>query len=395
MIQVTKDELKSGMVLAKSIYGENGELLLANGYTINDKVLRKLKQLELPYFWIQEEGTEFIIPEQIISDKIAYQSHEAIRQNMNVLKDMMRTQDLTSEGLGKFMEDKKKFKNILIAENVKRCVGQTIDSIIGMESVLVNLASIRTKAGFLYQHCLDVTITAIILANKFHFNRFELEELALGCMLMDLGMTVIPDEITNKTSRLSFQEFSLLKEHATYGYFILRENTEIPLTSAHIAYQHHERQDGAGYPRNLRGNNQVPVRRLTNRKGIIHRYAEIAAVADTYIALVSPRPHTVPKSPKQAIRTLITAAASQLNRTVVDTLITLIPIYPVGTRIEIVKDVKYNMTGYTGIVSRYRHDAPDKPTVMIMFNCNKEKIKPKLIDLLEEPEIKIQFVVLS
>lgn len=259
---------------------------------------------------------------------------------------------------------------------------------------MVNLSSLRTKGGYLYQHSLDVAITAIILANKFHFNRFEIEELALGCMLMDMGMVVIPDEISNKPNRLTFQEFTILKEHTTYGYFILRENHEIPLTSAHIAYQHHERQDSAGYPRKLKGGNLVPVRR-PHKKGTIHRYAEIAAVVDTYIALISPRPHTVPKSPKQAMRTLITAAGSQLNRTIVDTLITLIPVYPVGTRVEIVADNKYNMLGYTGIVSRYRHDAPDKPTVMIMFNRNNEKIKPILVNLLEEPGIEIQFVVFS
>ncbi len=365
MIQVTKDELKAGQVLAKSIYGENGELLLASGYNINPKVLRKLKQLDLPYFWIHEEGTEFIVPEQIISDQIAYQSREAIRENMDILRGMVKTQNMTHEGLATFMEDTKKFKNILVTDPVKRSVASTIDSLTALETAMVNLSSIRTKAGYLYQHCLDVTIVSIILAHKFRFNRFEIEELALGCMMMDLGMTVIPDDIANKTERLSFSEFSLLKEHTTYGYFILRENSELPLTSAHIAYQHHERQDSAGYPRGLRGNNQVPIRRLTTEKGAIHRYAEIAAVADTYIALISPRPHNVPKSPKQAIRTLLTASGSQLNRTIVDTLITLIPVFPVGTRIEIVEDDKYQMAGYTGIVSRYRHDAPDKPTIMM------------------------------
>jgi HD-GYP domain-containing protein (c-di-GMP phosphodiesterase class II) len=264
------------------------------------------------------------------------------------------------------------------------------------EAAMVNLSSLRTKGGYLFQHAFDVTVTATILANKLHFNRYDLEELAMGCMLMDLGMVVIPDELVNKASRLSFQEFTILKEHTTYGYSILRENPDIPLIAAHVAYQHHERQDGAGYPRNMNGKNDVPIKRLSNERGIIHRYAELAAVADTYVALISPRPHqAVPKSPEQAIRTLITAAGSQLNRTIVDALITLIPVYPVGTRIVIVKDEKYNMTGYTGIVARYRQEAADKPAIMVMFNRNKEKVKPILLDLMEEPGIKIQFVVLS
>ena len=65
MIQVLQQELKEGMVLAKSVYRDNGDLLLATGYTIGRKVLRRLLELEQPFFWIQEEGTEFIVPLQI------------------------------------------------------------------------------------------------------------------------------------------------------------------------------------------------------------------------------------------------------------------------------------------------------------------------------------------
>ncbi len=396
MIQVLQTELKEGMVLAKSVYRDNGDLLLASGYTINTKVLSKLNELDQPYFWVQEEGTEAIVPEELISEQITLQSQSALRENMDLLKKMVKTQDDTLDNIQKTMGDSKKFKNIIVAEKVKKSVGDIIDQLMSKESAVLNLNSLRSKAGYLYQHALDVTVTAIVIANKLQFNRFEVEELALGCMLMDLGMVVLPDNLTNKTSRLTFQEFTILKEHTTYGYFILKENSEIPLTSAHVAYQHHERQDGAGYPRRLRGDNEIPIKRLASEKGMIHRYAEIASVADTYIALTSPRPHqAVPKSPEQAIRTLITAASSQLNRTVVDTLITLIPVYPVGTRIVIIQDDKYNMKGYTGIVARYRSDTPDKPSVMIMFNAQKQKIKPVIIDLLEEPGIKIQFMILN
>jgi HD-GYP domain-containing protein (c-di-GMP phosphodiesterase class II) len=396
MIQVTSEEIKMGMVLAKSVYRENGELLLASGYTINEKVVPKLKSLSIPYFWIQEKGTETIIPDELISDQISLQSQASIRENVDILKNMVDIQDSTMESVNESMKDTKKFKNIIVAEKIKKSVSSIIDTLMSRESALVNLHSIRSKAGYLYQHALDVTIVAIILANKFHFNRFEIEELSLGCMLMDMGMVVIPDEVANKSSRLTFQEFTILKEHTTYGFTILKENSDVPLISSHIAYQHHERQDGAGYPRKLYGNNQVPIKRPTHDKGAINRYAEIAAVADTYVALTSPRPHNmVPKTPEQAIRALITAAGSQLNHTVVDTLITLIPVFPVGTRIIIVKDEKYKMTGYTGIVARYRHETPDKPTIMVMFNQKKEKTKPMLIDLTEEPGIKIQFVVLS
>lgn len=396
MIQIPQEELQEGMVLGKSVYRENGELLLASGYQINSKVLRKLKELDVPHFWIQEKGTETIIPQQLIEDHIALQSQIALMDNAKLIREVAEIKEKSIEGVHKAIREKSKFRNILMPEKIKKSVDSILDSVLGSEMALVNLNSIRTKANYLYQHAIDVTITAVLLANKLQLNRNEIEELAMGCMLMDLGMVVLPEEITAPTHRLSFQEFTILKEHTTFGYCILRENKSIPLTSAHIAYQHHERQDGAGYPRRLKGNNALPVRPTQVEKKTMHRYAEIAAVVDTYISLVSPRPgQESPKSPDQAIRTLITTAGSQLNRTIVDALITLIPIFPVGTRVSIMKDDQYNMLGYSGIVARYRQEAPDKPCIMVIYNRNKEKINPILIDLLEEPEIKIQFMLLS
>lgn len=384
------------MVLAKSVYRENGELLLASGYTVNPKILGRLIELDTPSFWIQEKGTETIIPEELINEQIALQSQDALAQNAQLVREVAEVKLTTSENIHKVMRDKSRFRSILMTEKLKKSVTDIIDSILSKDTALINLNTLRTKTSYTFQHSLDVTITSILLANKLQWNRFEIEELALGCMLMDLGMSVLPAEITQKNTRLSFQEFTILKEHPTFGYCILRENQNIPLTSAHIAYQHHERQDGAGYPRRLKGNNQLPLRNIHADKKMIHRYAEVASVVDTYIALVSPRPGTERAlTPEQAIRSLITAAGSQLNRTIVDQLITMIPIFPVGTRIVIVEDPKYNMTGHSGIVARYRQDAPDKPCVMITYNRRKEKIKPILIDLLEEPDIKIQFVVLS
>ena len=394
MIKMTLEEIKPGMLLARSIVSEAGELLLAAGYVVNEKVIAKMREIELTSCWVNQEGTEHIVPEETVNEQLALQSQFMVQENADILKKVAQVKSLTQAGISKVLSDTGRFKNIIAVEEIKKIIKNIMDELLNKDSVSVNLASIRTKSGYHYQHSIDVTITAIILANKLKYTRREIEELALGCLLMDLGMVVFPESLMNKTTPLTEQESALYREHPTLGYAILRQNEKLMITTAHVAYQHHERQDGTGYPRGLHGDNQIPLKNLNPKKGVIHRYAEIAAVADSYISLLAPMPHTVPAlSPDQAMHTLIKSAGTHLNRALVDAFISLVPVFPVGSRILITEDKKYRKyTGFSGIVARARPEDPEKPVVLIIFDREKKKIKPWTLDLASEVGFKIQFV---
>ena len=384
MIKLSIDEVKPGMLLARSIVSETGELMLSAGYVINDRILGKMREIELTACWIAEEGTECVIPEETVNEQLALQSQFVVREN--------RIHDN-----GKVLADASRFKNIIAVEEIKKIVKQILDDLVSKEPVAVNLTSIRTKSGYMFQHALDVAVTAIILANKLKYTHREIEELAMGCLLMDLGQVVFPDSLTGKDGAYTDQESLLLREHPTLGYAILRQNDRLSITTAHVAYQHHERQDGRGFPRGLRGDNQIPLKTLSPKKGVIHRYAEIAAVADAYISLLSPRPGSVaPKSPDEAMRMVIKSAGSHLNRAVVDAFIAIVPVFPVGSRVVILEDRKYRKyTGFSGVVARCSPDNPEKPTVLVVFDREKKKIKPWTLDMATEDGFKIQFARLQ
>jgi len=397
MIKVSLEEIKPGMLLARSIVSETGELLLSAGYVVNDKVIAKMKEIELTACWITEEGTEHIVPEETVNEQLALQSQFIVQENADILKKVAQVKNLTQAGISKVLADTSRFKNIIAVEEIKKIIKQIMDVLLNKEPVAVNLTSIRTKSGYLYQHSLDVAITAIILANKLKYTHREIEELALGCLLMDLGMVVFPDTLMNKEGAFTEQESSLFREHPTLGYAILRQNDRLSITTAHVAYQHHERQDGNGYPRGLRGDNQIPLKTLNPKKGMIHRYAEIAAVADAYISLMFPKPHAAtPMSPDEAMRMVIKGAGTHLNRAVVDAFIAIVPVFPVGSRVVIVEDKKYRKyTGFSGVVARCRPDNPEKPVILIIFDREKKKIKPWTLDMSEEDGFKIQFARLQ
>lgn len=399
MIKLSLDEIKPGMLLARSIVSEAGELLLSAGNVVNERVLNKMREIELSAAWIAEEGTEIAIPEENVNEQLALQSQFVVKENSDILRKVAQIKTVTQASINKVLEDTNRFKNIIAVEEIKKVIKNILEALLEKEQVAVNLSSIRTKNGYQYQHALDVAVTAILLASKLKYTHREIEELALGCLLMDLGMVVFPDSMLNRQGQggMTDQEENLYREHPTIGYAILRQNDRIGITTAHVAYQHHERQDGKGYPRGLRGDNQIPLKTLSPKKGMIHRYAEIAAVADTYISLLSPRPNTVaPMSPDEAMRAVIKSAGTHLNRAVVDVFITIVPVFPVGSRVVIIEDKKYRKyTGYSGVVARCSMQNPEKPVLLIIFDREKKKIKPWTLDMSEEDGFKIQFARLQ
>ena len=99
-------------------------------------------------------------------------------------------------------------------------------------------------------------------------------------------------KIINKPGKLTPEEYEQVKLHTTYGYELLKDIGDIEAASAHITYQHHERQDGKGYPRGLTGNNRLDhgMIKYSDQEKII-LIAEIAAIADFYDACISDRPY--------------------------------------------------------------------------------------------------------
>jgi putative nucleotidyltransferase with HDIG domain len=124
-------------------------------------------------------------------------------------------------------------------------------------------------------HCKRVTAFTIAIARAMGLPRDQINTIARGAFLHDIGKMAIPDKILNKPGKLETDEMTIMKEHAYHGYQIVKK---IPFLSeaAEIVYSHQERFDGSGYPRGLKGE-QIPLG------------ARIFSVADTLDAITSDR----------------------------------------------------------------------------------------------------------
>ena len=153
-------------------------------------------------------------------------------------------------------------------ESLRKAVGVTIH---------VMASAIEARDPYTAGHQVRSSDLARAIASEMGLSQEMIEGIRIAGSIHDIGKISIPAEILAKPKNLSELEFSLIKEHAEKGYEILK-NVESTWPLAQIVYQHHERLDGSGYPRNLKGND-------------ILMEARILAVADVVESMSSHRPY--------------------------------------------------------------------------------------------------------
>jgi HD-GYP domain-containing protein (c-di-GMP phosphodiesterase class II) len=126
-------------------------------------------------------------------------------------------------------------------------------------------------------HARRVTAFSVGIARAMGLPRDQIQTIARGAFLHDIGEIAIPDGILNKPGKLEPEEFAIMKEHAHLGYEMVKEIPSLA-EAVEIVYSHQERFDGSGYPRGLKGEH-IPLG------------ARIAAVADALDSITSDRPY--------------------------------------------------------------------------------------------------------
>jgi PAS domain S-box-containing protein len=153
-------------------------------------------------------------------------------------------------------------------ESLRKAVGTTIQ---------VMVSAVEARDPYTAGHQKRSASLARVIATEMGLSQEKIDGIRMAGSIHDIGKLSIPAEILSKPTKLSEIEFSLIKEHALNGYEILK-NIESPSPLSEIVYQHHERMDGSGYPRNLKGND-------------ILIEARILIVADVVEAMASHRPY--------------------------------------------------------------------------------------------------------
>jgi HD-GYP domain-containing protein (c-di-GMP phosphodiesterase class II) len=188
-------------------------------------------------------------------------------------------------------------KNMLddpTADNIreaKKGISEIVHLILKEEQTLYYLLNITSHDHYTYTHSVSVGILGVALAKSLFkdANNHDIHALGAGFFLHDLGKVGIDNNIINKPGKLDDEEMRQIRRHPQLGFKLLQDTRQLTDESKIIALQHHERVDGAGYPKGLRGND-------------IHVYARICSIADVYDALTSDRPYRKKMTPFDALK---------------------------------------------------------------------------------------------
>jgi len=244
---------------------------------------------------------------------------------------------------------------------VKAVVSECVQSILRNPAAMLWLARIKNSDHYTAEHSLRVSILAIALGRELGLAEYQLEQVGVCGMLHDVGKIKVPNEILNKPGALTAEELRIMQSHANEGRRLLMSNQQVTPATVDVAYSHHERLDGKGYPRGL----DAPK---------IPYFAKIIAVVDAYDAINSDRVYSKGKSSLESLRILLEAVNSHFDEEIVGHFVRLIGIYPAGEIVEL-------SNGEVGIIIGCSTTSKLKPKIMRVLNANKKTCEERVIDL--------------
>ena len=181
----------------------------------------------------------------------------------------------------------------------------------------VNATIEAEKRNFLIIHTMRTTVLAIAIGFQLHLPLSKMIELGVTCILHEIGMLRLPPQLYMSTRKLSVREQAQISKHTLLGYSIIKDlSFALPIQLGVL--EHHEKENGTGYPR-----------RLTGEK--ISANAKVIAVACTYEAISSPRSYKDEKSTFDALLELLQNREHAYDASVIKALLYTVSLYPIGT----------------------------------------------------------------
>lgn len=355
--------INEGSILAKTIYDDEGRVLLREGVTLSNSLLKRVKLNKIYSLYIHDKYSTIEL-DDVIKPELRQKAIKTIKHTFS-----------NFEKCTSYLSSNSRMNNELLKKRqdyfstMGEICEQIIEEILHKKNALVNLVDIKSMDNYTYQHSVNVAVVSLILGIHLQLTKDELYKLCMGALLHDIGKVFIPINVLNKPGKLTEDEFKMVKEHTIKGYDYLKGSIDIPATVRIIPLQHHERVDGNGYPENV-------------GKEKISKLAKIVAIADVYDALTSDRPYRKAISPNEAFEYIMAHANTQFDYSIVNVFSKTIIPYPEGTLVKL-------SNGDIGIVTGNSSYFPLRPTVRLIKSSSSEKTNT-ILNLMDELDIVIE-----
>ena len=273
---------------------------------------------------------------------------------------------LTEKALDNFVQDIRSDKNLDI-EEVEVVIQEVVGSMVRNPNALMLVMRLRQQDNVSYGYALQTAVYLIALGRHIGLPKDYLERLGITGLLLDIGNIKLPSELLQKNDRLTLDEFETIKGHVRLGLEILKETPNLHADILEGISQHHERENGSGYPAGI-------------SKGDISLFGRMAAIVHSFTALTNTRSHTKAVSAYEALKSISTMSGEYYLDSMVEQFIQTIGIFPVGSWVEL-------SSGEVAVIISQSKLRRLKPRVLIISGPDKSPAPhPAALDLLCQPE---------
>lgn len=315
MQKVSIENLNEGMTTYNRLCTADGRVLLGSRIQLSANYIKRIQNLGIYNLSITNPIIERI--------GLVYEETLPEDKKSEAIKTLKASFDDAKDG---------KFLNVYSISAMAKMIIESVRM-----NQIIRLDNNVTKDDYVYGHCINVAALTAVIASDVGYDAMRMHELVMGALLHDIGRVLENGSVREE-------------EHPEKGFEYIRKLRDYSIVSGHVVFQHHEKYDGTGYPRSLRGNN-------------IHEYARITAVADAYDSMVSDFQKGRVLLPHQAYEAIMSMSGTYLDKEIADIFLAKAPLYPVGT--FAILD-----SGHIGVVTEVRPKMQARPTITVITDSH-------------------------
>jgi HD-GYP domain-containing protein (c-di-GMP phosphodiesterase class II) len=260
------------------------------------------------------------------------------------------------------MFEEARMGNAVDAGNALQVVEEISDSVARNPGALISLARLKTADDYTYMHSVAVCAMMVALAKQLGLDEKQTRLAGIAGLMHDLGKAAMPNDVLNKPGKLSDAEFAVIKGHPQAGYELLLTGTNVDPVTLDVCLHHHEKVDGSGYPKGLKGDQ-------------ISLMAKMGAVCDVYDAITSNRPYKAGWDPAESMRRMAEWTNGHFDARVFQAFVKSLGIYPIGSLVKL-------SSGHLAVVVEQTGRSLTMPLVKVFYSTKSElRITPRIIDL--------------
>jgi putative nucleotidyltransferase with HDIG domain len=313
---------------------------------------------------VQDAPTRHEVEQQLEAQMLQAAAEPTPERRVTATEEMSKAKKIHAEAhkiIHNIMQDVRLGEQVKL-EQVEPVVEQMTESILRNGGALLSLCRVKNKDDYTFLHSVSVCALQVSFCRAIGLDAGTIHLAGIGGLLHDIGKVKVPDKILNKAGRLTDEEFKVMKCHVVESKHILYKTEGISEVSIQVAYQHHERHDGSGYPEGLKGE-------------AISRMGKMAAICDVYDAITSDRVYHKGLAPHEALRKIFEWSKFHFDPALVQQFLRTIGIYPVGTLVML-------ESGRLAIVLEQGEGNLLQPTVKVIYDSKRQQyLEPKIVDL--------------